>query len=287
MDDKVLVNCPGCMAAFKAPSQYVGKNVRCPKCQTVFLIAPPEEEAPLEEVQEEPVEEQPAEEDSEATMVDPKRPAGKNFPQRRPLTQSRTGAQKQTGFQRKGTSQSGTSSQRLARKSSTSKFSRRGTQEGEEEDAPPKKGGSKLLIILLIIVILGGVTAGIYFGFINKPKPTKTGTNDIKPDKSPKAVFTEFMKATASEDVDKCKSFMSDQVSKWFEGLDETARKNMVSNWKKIANNYKITDENIDGNKAKVTYEFTLDGKKKEWKCSMVIQDGKWKIDPRPPSTTE
>ncbi len=42
MDDKVTVQCPSCQRTLRAPSSMLGKNVKCPGCQVIFQIAPPD-----------------------------------------------------------------------------------------------------------------------------------------------------------------------------------------------------------------------------------------------------
>ncbi|HEY7313491.1 MAG TPA: zinc-ribbon domain-containing protein [Gemmataceae bacterium] len=51
------VSCPSCGAALRIPENLLGKNVKCPKCQTTFLAqtqAPAEPEEPEERIASEP-----------------------------------------------------------------------------------------------------------------------------------------------------------------------------------------------------------------------------------------
>jgi predicted Zn finger-like uncharacterized protein len=50
----ITTNCPGCSAKVRVPDTLLGRSVKCPRCQTVFKAASPEEPEPgFEEVPEE------------------------------------------------------------------------------------------------------------------------------------------------------------------------------------------------------------------------------------------
>lgn len=67
MEDKILTNCSGCSAKFKVGSSFVGKKVKCTKCQTVFVISQPQEEQ-AELIEEERQESQPEQKKKETTF---------------------------------------------------------------------------------------------------------------------------------------------------------------------------------------------------------------------------
>lgn len=43
MPQTINTPCPSCGKTFKVPEQYLGKKVRCKRCQTIFLIEDPDE----------------------------------------------------------------------------------------------------------------------------------------------------------------------------------------------------------------------------------------------------
>lgn len=193
MNDKIAVACPGCTAGFKAPSKYAGKNVKCPKCETVFLVSVPEAEPELEPVLE--VEGEPqiessttvvSDEDLAETIADSK--PKPTFPSRKPTTQGRRNGHKQTRFQRRGSSGS-PSSQRLARREGTSRLGRNRGDEEDEDDRgryrqQKKKGGNIALwigiaagFLVLIVIAIVAISSSSNRNKNNPPNKTSTDKN--------------------------------------------------------------------------------------------------------------
>lgn len=175
----IAVHCPGCNARLNAPDSAAGRNVKCPKCQTLMTIPAKEAAADDFEVVDEPAPKKPA--------APPRKPVPVPAPTKRPAVKKDIFVDDEDDDR--------------------PRKRRRGDDDDEDDDdRPRKKKGKKAtgpppgLLIgggIAAVLVLAGVSFAIYwFAIREKPKDTAaagtTGTTDTGAKGGPPSGWVQF-----------------------------------------------------------------------------------------------